>query len=126
MGDRIAARTRVGVLAKGILTIKVSSAAWSTELGFLKPEILRRLQAGGLDVTDLRFKIDAGSSEPTKRLRSPFANPGAPAAVHEEEEVPLPDELLARLHRIEDPTLRAAIAEAARVTLNRSKPGSRK
>ncbi len=108
VGSRIASRTRVARLSKGVLTIQVASSAWSSELSFLKPELLRKLQSAGHDIFELRFVVDKFEAPP--RPRHPFLKqPPTPAA--------LPPDLEARLKDIEDPNLRAAIREAAELSL---------
>lgn len=115
VGDRIANRTRVGKKWKTTLTIQVASSAWSSELSFLKSDLLRKLQRAGHEITELRFKVDqlAASSAPAQaQTRGRFA-PQAPT------QSPLPAELQKRLQEVDDPNLRAAIAEAASWSLNR-------
>src|SRR5690606_30572349 len=58
VGARIAARTRVGGLRRGTLTIKVASSAWSNELSFLKPNLIAKLGRAGHDINDIRFVVD--------------------------------------------------------------------
>jgi hypothetical protein len=114
VGSRIAARTRVGKIWKGVLTIKVASSSWSNELSFLKPDLIRKLQRAGHDVVDLRFSVDkiqSNSPHPRRGPRSaPSTFPQEPA---------LPEELLRRLEKVDDPNLRAAIAEAAKASFRR-------
>lgn len=111
VGTRIGSRTRVGSLHGGVLVIKVASAAWSTELSFLRADILKHLQARGLPVRDLRFRVEGDKSAHSPRRAQPqaAAGPGKPQD--------LPPELLARLAQVSDPNLRSAIAEAARASL---------
>jgi hypothetical protein len=113
VGPRIAARTRVGGLRRGTLTIKVASSAWSNELSFLKPSLIAKLVQAGHDISDIRFTVDNIAGAPPARPAHPGARPEASA--------PLPPELLARLERVEDPNLRAAIAAAARASLEQKK-----
>jgi hypothetical protein len=119
VGERIAARTRVASLSKGVLTIRVASAAWSTELSFLETDLLARFAVAGLQVKKLRFQVDKEALGTTPMPRAQrFASKteddfraGAATA--------LPPELTARLAQIEDPALRASIAAAARSSLSR-------
>jgi hypothetical protein len=113
VGPRIAARTRVGKLYRGTLVIKVASSAWCNELGFLERDIIARLVAAGHEVESLRLRVDDLGAAP-RRARGPAAGGAATAR----DNVPLspselPLDLRDRLAAIEDPLLRAAIAEAA-------------
>ena len=116
VGDRIAGRTRVGKNWKGTLTIKVASSAWSNELSLLKSDILHKLQRAGRDIHDLKFRVDKIASAPRPRKTHAFKSaPQIPQPIE------LPPALLARLQTVEDPNLRAAIAEAARASLSPKK-----
>ncbi len=113
VGERVANRTRVGRLNRGLLTLHVATSAWSNELSFLKQDILFRLKASGKQVRDLRFVVD--------QLEQP-----KPRAFHKAESTPqpiekLPDSLLSRLQEVDDPNLRAAIAQAARYSLRKTR-----
>lgn len=118
VGDRIARNTRLGRLRSGVLTVKVSSSAWCSELSFLKADLLQRIARAGRDVTDLTFRVDRDAPSASSTPR-PFAKkrpePTSPVAVE------LPAELRARLAQIEDPNLRAAITEAARWSFREKK-----
>jgi len=112
VGPRIAARTRVGRLTRGTLTVYTASAAWANELSFLAKDIVTRLARTGLGVHQVRFQIkDLGPPPPRRHAeqsrRSPRPLPRAP----------LPASLKQRLERVDDPELRAAIAEAAALSL---------
>ena len=117
VGDRIANRTRVGKKWKSTLTVQVASSAWSSELSFLKVDLLRKLQRAGHDITDLRFQVDhfAASSAPAQKQAS---RRFAPQQIQQNE---LPPDLLRRLQEVDDPNLRAAIAEAATWSLRKKK-----
>lgn len=113
VGPRIAGRTRVGKLERGVLTVKVASSSWSNELSFLKGPLLDKLKGAGYEITDLRFRVDQIADDVSAKRSHPLAKgpqPKAPAP-------PLPPELLKRLESVEDPNLRAVIAEAARASL---------
>lgn len=115
VGPKIAGRSRVGKISRGVLTIQVASSAWSSELSFLRSDLLARLKRAGHEVRDLRFVVDQVGDAPSSRSRfakKTEAPPAEPAA-------PLPAELERSLAKIEDPNLRAAIAEAARHSLKR-------
>jgi hypothetical protein len=118
VGERIASRTEPGRLRAGVLTIHAASAAWAQELTFLSPEIVERVQALGLSVKSLRFVVREAVGSTTPR-RAP-ARP-----VETVQKKPLPEELEARLARVADPELRAAIAEAASEWLARSPVSAR-
>lgn len=122
VGERIAARTRVASIAKGLLTIRVASSAWGTELSFLEVDLLKRFTEVGLDVRRLRFQVDAdiGPRTPARRPGSWAPRSvagGSGGTLAPPNRIELPPELLARLAAIEDPALRSSIAEAARSTL---------
>jgi predicted nucleic acid-binding Zn ribbon protein len=110
VGARIADRTRVGSLVRGTLTIYAASSTWANELTFLTADIIARLRAAGVDVHTLKFRIkDLGAPPNPKTARA--SAPRAPA------KAPLPPDLVRRLAQVEDPELRAAIAEAAALSL---------
>jgi hypothetical protein len=116
VGDRVAARTRVGSIQNGTLTVHAASAVWAQELTFLAPTILERLRGAGFTVEKLRFRVsDVGQPAPRRAAPTRGAPPPekAPKAA-------LPPELLQRLARLEDPLLRAAIAEAASYSIGRA------
>ena len=103
LGNRIAQRSAPGQIRRGVLTAAVSSAVWAQELSFLSGEIVSRLRAAGLSVDAIRFRVTPMQPPP----------PPPPAAKRLSPVAPLPAMLEERLARIEDPELRAAIAEAA-------------
>ncbi len=114
VGDRVAQRTRVGKIYKRVLLVKVASSAWCQELSFLKPDLLRKLRLADFQVDDLRFRVNemddaltAGKKAKVRRFISDS----------EQKKVELSPELEARLASVEDPNLRAAIAEAAKRSL---------
>jgi len=108
VGPRIAERTRVGSLVRGTLTIYAASSTWANELTFLTTDIIARLQAAGVPVQALKFRI--------KDLGAPPAAP-RPTAPRAPAKAPLPRDLQERLAQVDDPELRAAIAEAAALSL---------
>ena len=103
VGERIASRTEPGRMRGGVLTVHAASSAWAQELTFLAPEILARVQALGISVTELRFVV-----RPTVGVPAPNKVPVARAP-----KPPLPADLEARLAGVSDPELRKAIADAA-------------
>ncbi len=119
VGAKIAGRTRVGRLNRGVLTIKVATSAWSSELSFLKPELLRKLSEYGHDVRRLRFQVDQDFPSSRPQRRRARSNAFSQAGKSEN----LPVELQRRLRLIDDPNLRAAVAEAATSSLLSRKPG---
>lgn len=117
VGARIAGRTRTGKLESGVLTVKVASSAWSNELSFLKGTLIAKLRSAGYEVSDLRFRVDQIAPDAPTQKAHPLARSQTPRA----SEPPLPPELLKRLESVEDPNLRAVIAEAARASLSNTK-----
>jgi len=114
VGPRIASRTRVGRLYRGVLTVKVASSAWSNELSLLKSELLGKLGRAGHDIADLRFRVEEFEAPTQAKWRGQKRDPAQAQA--------LPDELEASLRKVDDPNLRAAIREAAKWSLSRNKP----
>ena len=112
VGSKIANRTRVGRLYRGVLTLYVATSAWSNELSFLKQSLIAKLKMTGREVSDLRFVLD--QLEPPKRVNPKQINEALPVER-------LPDDLMARLQLVDDPNLRAAIAQAARHSLGKNK-----
>jgi len=111
VGDRVAERTRVGTVRDGVLTIHAASAVWAQELTFLAPAILERLRKAGLAVHSLKFRVgDVGEPGP-KQVSRRTSTP---------ERAALPAALEQKLARVDDPLLRAAIAEAASYALART------
>src|SRR5690606_39080299 len=76
VGTRIAGRTRLGGIRRGILPVKFASSSWSNELSFLKPDLIAKLGRAGHDVTDIRFVVDNIAGVPSPRP----GHPGARAA----------------------------------------------
>lgn len=109
VGPRIAERTTPGTLRAGTLVVRVASAAWAQELSLLSDEIRRRLGEAGIDLKEIRFRVDRGAAGDRSAARAP-----APAAPRP---APLPVELVERIGEIEDPELRTVIAQAARHSL---------
>lgn len=111
VGRRIAERTEVGALRGDELTVYVASAAWAQELSLLTREITGCLEALAIQVTKIRFQVrsDLGRA-PARAVRAPKKKQPV---------LPLPPELEARLSRIADDELRAAIAQAAGLALAR-------
>jgi hypothetical protein len=109
VGERIAERARPEKLNRGTLWVRVSSSAWAQELSLQSQLIISRLQEAGLTVSELRFRI-ATEVAPTARKA---------AAVATSRRAPLPASLEKSLAKVEDPALKAAIADAAAFSLGR-------
>lgn len=121
LGPRIADRARPLILEGGVLTVKVTSSTWATELAMLKPWLLERIRAAGFAVSDLRFRVGALDLPPRPPERRATRVVPAPAA--------LPRDLAEHLSQIEDPELREAVALAARANLawrDNVEPGRRR
>ncbi|HJP65520.1 MAG TPA: DUF721 domain-containing protein [Actinomycetota bacterium] len=60
VGERLAEESRPAGLEAGVLTIKVSSAAWATQIGFLAEEVARRANEviGAVVVGSVRVLVD--------------------------------------------------------------------
>ena len=110
VGGRVAARSEPERVHNGELWVKVASSVWSQELSLLAPIIVDRLQAAGVRVTGLRFRVAEVSA-----AKAPDAGEVVPAPPR----APLPEALKERLQTIEDAELRAAIAEAASYSMGR-------
>ena len=112
VGSRIATRTRPARLDRGLLVIVAASAAWSNELSLLAGPILERLQALGVKVTELRFRV--GKVEPDIAVdRRPRKLSPLP--------VTLSKELERSLAAVDDEGLRTALEAAAARSLAVSK-----
>lgn len=109
LGPRIADRARPMTLEGGVLTVRVATSTWASELSMLKPWLIQRLRHAGFAVTDLRFRvgtIETPARPPERRVTRAIPPPAA-----------LPRDLAERLSAIEDPELREAVALAARANL---------
>lgn len=109
VGARIAEHAQPVSTDKGVLVVRVTSSVWASELSFLVEPILTQLQAQGVGVRALRFRV--GSLDvPVKptALRAYLAVP-APE--------PLPAELARVVEGIEDAELRAIVRDAAQANL---------
>jgi hypothetical protein len=107
VGDRIAARTEPGRLRNGVLTLHVASAAWAQELSFFSADLLARVKALGVPASSLRFQVRPVATQKPLERSAPQPRPRAV----------LPPDIEERLRQVEDPALRAAIAEAAALGL---------
>jgi hypothetical protein len=105
VGPRIAERATPAGLKQGVLSVEVASSVWAQELSFLERELVTRLAGVGVQVSALRFYV----RQSARRGPVEPAAPRKPAPPPR----PLPADLKARLSAVDDPELRAAIAEAA-------------
>ncbi|MSP60009.1 MAG: DUF721 domain-containing protein [Myxococcales bacterium] len=107
-GPRIAARVRAERMWGTTMMLRVASAGWANELGFLKSDLLARLhEAGATWVVDLRFQVgplDQAPSWEGDRVTQPPPPQAEPPKVDD-------GAVAAELRRIADPELRAAMAE---------------
>jgi len=109
VGVRIAERTTPIELEGGLLTVRVATSVWASELSLLATPILARLQARGVEVQALRYRVGViEAPRQTKALRESRSVP-AP--------VPLPSDLEDMIAGVADEELRASIAGAARSNL---------
>lgn len=109
LGPRIADRARPLFLEGGVLTVKVVTNTWATELAMLKPWLIERLRNAGFEVKDLRFRVgglDLPPRPPERRVTRVVPPPA-----------PLPREIKERLADIDDPELREVVALAASANL---------
>jgi hypothetical protein len=109
LGPRIADRTRPLSLENGLLTVRVATSTWATELAMLKPWLVDLLRTAGFAVQDIRFRvgqIEAPSRPPERRAARAVPPPAA-----------LPRDVAEGLASIADPELREAVALAARANL---------
>jgi hypothetical protein len=111
VGPRLAERAILESVSDGVLTVRVPSSTWAQELSFLSHVVIERLQGNGHAVSKIRFRV-AIPSNPRRALPPTKAVSKAP----------LPPALRTRLETIDDPELRAAVAEAAALSLGRQKP----
>lgn len=111
VGARVAARTEPYRLERGVLFVRVASAAWANELAMLTEPIIDHLRAQRLDVRAVRFTVGKVVRPPRTR-RDPVPHTTAPLR-------DLPPDIEQRVKAIDEPELREAIAQAARQSLAR-------
>jgi hypothetical protein len=113
VGPRIADRSMPVAIERGVLTVRVATSVWATELSLLSTPIIARLRAYGFNVIELRFRVAPIEpaipllARPPERRVSRAVPPPAP----------LPPELAGALRAVGDSELREAIALAARANL---------
>ena len=111
VGSRIAKKAQPHRLERGVLTVRVTSAAWANELSLLADDILRQLQERGLPVEQLRFQVGKVRPHGPRRLHEKKVAPPPNA--------PLPDALKGLVESVQDEDLRRALVDAARKTLSK-------
>lgn len=73
-GDAISFLTTPGNLKEGVLSVAVHDQAWLSEIGFLKGEMIARLNESGIQVSNITFfykqrRSDAARHDPTPRKK---------------------------------------------------------
>jgi hypothetical protein len=103
-GRHLLKRTRPEYFARGVLTVRVESAAWANELTFVREDLLRRIreQPGGACVRDLRFHVGPLEEVP------PFFDEQAAPEVRLPPQ-PLDPNVAAALTQVHDDELRDAL-----------------
>ncbi len=109
LGDRIAQHATPHACRGKVLTVLVASAVWAQELSLLSPDIVRRLQANGYGVSELRWQVQPLRQDTPPRTRQLPVTPLAQ----------LPDELEIAIGRVADEELRRAISTAAAHVMGR-------
>ena len=64
VGPRVARHTRAIAFREGVLQVEVEGSAWMHELGFLKPDLMRKVNRhlGSRLVKNVRFVVPQGGS----------------------------------------------------------------
>lgn len=109
VGPRVATRARPVALAHGVLTVRVATSTWATELGMLSDPICLALGKRGYAITQLRFRVGAIDDLGLRVEPRRFARVPPP--------IPLPADLAQKVEHIEDDELRREIARAAAANL---------
>jgi hypothetical protein len=115
VGQRIADRSRPEKLTRGTLWVRVTSSAWAQELSLQSQLIVSRLQGAGVPVEELRFRVGLEVTTTTKKA----------TAIPTSRRAALPPSLEQSLAKVEDPALKAAIADAAAFSLGRRRRPAR-
>lgn len=109
VGARIAENAKPVSLSGEVLLLRVSTSVWAHELSLLADEVVARLRERGIEVKQLRFHV--GSIPPVERPAERRVSRAVPRPRD------LPPEVADGLVRIGDPSLREAIARAAKANL---------
>jgi hypothetical protein len=111
---RILEHARPVRLARGVLTVHVSSSVWANELHYLTDDLLTRLREAAPEskIQKIRFQVGPLPDIPQRARDAP--PPPEPVRL-----ASLPEELGRALSRVQDDELRKAITEAATTSLAR-------
>ncbi|WP_394848872.1 DUF721 domain-containing protein [Pendulispora brunnea] len=105
VGLRIADRAKPWSLERGVLTVRVPSSVWASELSMLAASVISRLRDAGVEVAELRFRV--APLEPPQRPPERRISRAVPPPL------PVPRDLEASLALVEDPELREALRYSA-------------
>ncbi|WP_394821044.1 DciA family protein [Pendulispora albinea] len=105
VGYRIADRAKPVSLERGVLTVRVSTSVWASELSMLTASVISRLRDAGVEVSELRFRV--APIDPPQRPPERRTSRAVPAPL------PLPFELELQLARVEDRELRETLRNSA-------------
>jgi len=109
VGPRIAARTQPVRLERGVLLVRVATAAWASELSMLAESIIAQLRAHGVVIDSVRFAVG--------KISPPVARPAKPAVVIAPPNAALPESLQPLVAKIDAPELRDAVTRAAATSI---------
>lgn len=119
VGPEIASRCDPEMLKSGILKVRAESAAWASELRYLAPQILRRVndELGRVVVKQVKISVGLRANPPKKVERE--SRPDAPEAGTQSEDLdPFfdPDALVAPIgeEKLAEATKRALLAAKTR------------
>jgi predicted nucleic acid-binding Zn ribbon protein len=110
VGTRIASRAQPLRIERGVLYVRVATAAWANELSLLSTEILAQLDKAGIEASALRFSVGPVET----RCRGPRGVPQVAASP----QAKVPAELSPVIERVDDESLRNAIRDAAAKSLS--------
>lgn len=114
-GVAFAKRTKPDRLERGTLHVLCASSGWAQELALHAPLILERLQARGIEVERIRFRVT--EVEPPDH---PGAHAPTAAELARARAVEADPKLVARLAVIESDALRDTLARTARAVARRA------
>ena len=120
---RVARNARPVRLAAGVLTVHTATAAWASDLDFLRPQLLASVQryAPSARVKEIRIRVGKMPHIPQRRE--------APEVPEVQPLETLPEEIARALAAVPDDAVRDAVAAAAAVALAPrppAQPGRRK